>query len=200
MRECPGASAERSSNGSRQFGRAWEITWYDEERGQAGCRFEDSLCRLFWHLLTTEHSQWEPVLDDGPSVVQRQLSLLVGVQYIDKLMMCSCDAVAGSMQVALLRNAWLDSGYMFCVSSFLLWPFCSYFYAKGNSDPEVGSFTVLLSGAGEACTVDASASFRAGGHTWKLDNTSTSPLYLAVRCSLLRSCLRSWAEFFGSPR
>ena len=53
----------------------------------------------------------------GPVVVQRQLSLLVGVQYIDKLLMCSCDAVAGPLHGALLRNAWLYSEYIFCDSS-----------------------------------------------------------------------------------
>ena len=36
--------------------------------------------------------------------------------------------------------------------------------------------------------------------TGKLDITSTSPLYFTVRCSLFRCCLRSWVDFFGSPR
>ena len=36
------------------------------------------------------------------------------LQYIDKLLMCSCDAVAGSLHGALLRNARLDSEYTFC--------------------------------------------------------------------------------------
>ena len=64
--------------------------------------------------------------------MQRQLSLLVGVQYIDKLLMCSCDAVAGPLHAALLCNAWLDSEYTFCVSSWVLWPFCSYFLREGE--------------------------------------------------------------------
>ena len=57
------------------------------------------------------------------------VSLLVGVQYTDKLLMCSCDAVAGSLHGALLRNACL---YMFCVSSWVLWPFCSHFLREGE--------------------------------------------------------------------
>ena len=76
-----------------------------------------------------------PVLGQGhggPSVVQRQVSLLIGVQYIDKLLMCQCDAVAGSLHGALLRNAWLDSGYMFCDSSWVLWPYCSYLLREGE--------------------------------------------------------------------
>ena len=31
-------------------------TWYDEEREQAWCRFEDSSGRFYWNLLTTDHS------------------------------------------------------------------------------------------------------------------------------------------------
>ena len=38
----------------------------------------------------------------GPSVVQRRPSLLVVVQYIDKLLMYSCDAAAASLHGALL--------------------------------------------------------------------------------------------------
>ena len=79
-----------------------------------------------------------------PGVVQRQLSLLVGVQYIDNLLMYSCDAVAGSLHGALLRNASLDSGYMFCDSSWSFGRIALIFYAKENSDPEVVS--VLLFG------------------------------------------------------
>ena len=61
--------------------------------------------------------------------MQRQLPLLFGVQYIDKLLMCLCDAVAGG---ALLRNVWLDSEYMFCVNSWVLWSYCSYFLREGE--------------------------------------------------------------------
>ena len=46
---------------------------------------------------------------------------------IDKLLMCTCDAVAGPLHVALLRNAWLNSEYMFCDSSWVRWPYCSFF-------------------------------------------------------------------------
>ena len=65
-------------------------------------------------------------------IVQRQLSLLVGVQYVDKLLMYSCDAVAGSLHGALLRDAWLGSEYMFCDSSWVRWPYCSYFLHEGE--------------------------------------------------------------------
>ena len=37
-----------------------DAVWYDEEREQALCRVEDSLGRSHCHLLTTDHSQWEP--------------------------------------------------------------------------------------------------------------------------------------------
>ena len=53
-----------------------------------------------------------------------------------------CDAVAGPLHGALLRNAWLDSEYMFCDSSWVRWLYCS-FLREGNSDLEVVS--VLLS-------------------------------------------------------
>ena len=141
----------------------------------------------------------------GPVLGQRQLSLLVGVQYTDKLLTCSCDAVSGSLHVALLCNAWFDSEYMFCDGSWVLWPCCSYFfYAKRNSDPEVVSVPALrclglrVTLNGEVCTVDTSVAFQAGGRTWKLDITSTSPLYFAARCSLFRCCLRSWVDLLGA--
>ena len=35
------------------------LTWYDEELDQEWCRFEDHHGRSCWHLLTTDHSQWE---------------------------------------------------------------------------------------------------------------------------------------------
>ena len=73
----------------------------------------------------------------GPLLCTDSLSLLVGVQYIDKLLMCSCDAVACPLHAALLCNAWFDSEYMFCVSSRVFGRFAQIFYAKGNSDPEV---------------------------------------------------------------
>ena len=103
--------------------------------------------------------------------MQRQLSLLVGVQYIDKLLMCSCDAVAGPLHAALLCNAWLDSEYTFCVSSWVLWPFCSYFLREGQLGSR-GRFlscsTVLglrVSLNGEVCTNDASVLSCAVGRT-----------------------------------
>ena len=88
------------------------IVWYDEELGAAS---RTVWAALFWRLLTTDHSQWgatvgtltvevpqiqffdDEVVDqfqffekvfDGTGVVQRQLSMLDGVQYIDKLWMC----------------------------------------------------------------------------------------------------------------
>ena len=63
------------------------------------------------------------------------------------------------------------------------------FYAKEKSDPEVVGLALWRVGLritlnGEVCTVDTSVAFRAGGRTWNLDITFTSPLYLAVpvRC------------------
>ena len=41
-------------------------------------------------------------------------------------------------------GAWFDSGYMVCVSSWVLVPYCFLFYTKENWDPEVVS--VLLPG------------------------------------------------------
>ena len=46
----------------------------------------------------------------------------------------SCDAVAGPLLAALLRNAWLDSEYMFCVSSWVLWTVCLFSTRRGKSD------------------------------------------------------------------
>ena len=56
---APGSSAVLESHGER-------MTWYDEEREQAWCRFEDSLGRSFWRLLTTDHSKWEPPWERRP--------------------------------------------------------------------------------------------------------------------------------------
>ena len=36
------------------------LTWYDEEFDQGWCRFEDHQGRSYWHLLTTDHTEWEP--------------------------------------------------------------------------------------------------------------------------------------------
>ena len=78
------------------------------------------------------------------AVVQRRLSLLVGVQYIDKLLMCLCDVLAGSLHDAFLCAT---SGSIVntcsatapgCVGRIVL-----IFFVKVNSDPEVVS--VLLS-------------------------------------------------------
>ena len=42
------------------------MSWYDEEREQAWCRFEDRLGLSFWRLLTTDHSQREPPCERRP--------------------------------------------------------------------------------------------------------------------------------------
>ena len=72
----------------------------------------------------------------------------------------------------------------------MLVPYCTFFLREG----ELGSCgRVCLApwcwsashARGEVCTVDTSVAFRAGGHTWKLDITFTSPLYLAVRVRCL---------------
>ena len=62
-----------------------------------------------------------------------------------------CDAVAGPLHGALLRNAWLDSENMFCDSSGCVGCFALLFYVKANSDPEVVS--VLLSWLGLRATL-----------------------------------------------
>ena len=127
--------------------------------------------------------------------MQRQLSLLVGVQYIDKLLMYSCYAVTGSLHGALLHSAWLNSEYMFCVSSWVLSRVDLVSYVKGNSDSEVVSCPAL-----RACVrVVLNVVSRAGGRTWKLDITSTSPLHMAGLFSRFRCCLRSWVDFFWEP-
>ena len=54
------------------------------------------------------------------------------------------------------RNAWFNSGYMLCVSS---WCFWKVFFVKVNSNLEVDSRPALLTEAsqfGEVCTVSAS--------------------------------------------
>ena len=61
------------------------------------------------------------------------------------------DAVAGPLHGALLRNAWLDSGYMFCDSSGCVGCIAVIFYVMGYSDPEV--FSVLLSWLGLRATL-----------------------------------------------
>ena len=41
-------------------------TWYDEEREQAWCRFEDSFGLFYCNLFPTDHSQWEPPWERMP--------------------------------------------------------------------------------------------------------------------------------------
>ena len=53
------------------------------------------------------------------------------------------DAVAGPLHGALLRNAWLDSVYMFCDGCGCVGCIAVIFCVKESSDPEVVS--VLLS-------------------------------------------------------
>ena len=91
------------------------------------------------------------------------------------------DAVAGPLHGALLRNAWLDSEYMFCDSSGCVGCIAVIFYVKGNSDPEVVS--VLLSWLGLRATLNGEVC-----------------TFFAVLRSLVKCCLRSLVDFFGSPR
>ena len=128
----------------------------------------------------------------------------------------------GSPAVLLVvgRGRWVP-GWPYClaapvahrrVSSKVLVPYCTSFLREG----ELGSLGRLCLALwcvglrvtlnGEVCTVDTSVAFRAGGRTWKLDITFTSPLYLAVpvRClgvlfwrngwfnSGFMSCVSSW--------
>ena len=81
----------------------------------------------------------------GPSVVQRRASLLVVVQYIDKLLMYSCDAVAGSLHGALLC-ATLGSTVNTCIASasWGCWKNFHIFCVMVYSDPEVDSRPALL--------------------------------------------------------
>ena len=87
-----------------------------------------------------------PVLGQGhggPGVVHRQL--LVGVQYIDKLSMCSCDSVAGSAATVLfLCNAWSTVDTCSASAPGCFGRFANILYAKGNSDPVVYSRPALL--------------------------------------------------------
>ena len=68
-----------------------------------------------------------------------------------------------------------------------------FFFVKGNSRILRSSLScswclgLRVTLNGEVCTVNFSVAFRAGGRTWKLDSISTSPLYLAVMRSLVRS-------------
>ena len=76
--------------------------------------------------------------------MQRRLSLLVGVQYIDKLLMYLCDAVAGSLHGAVLC-AMLGSTVNTCSATA---PGCVgrivlIFCVKVNSDPEVEPVVAL---------------------------------------------------------
>ena len=61
--------------------------------------------------------------------------------------------------VLLVRNAWFDSGYMFCVSLGAFGRLAHISYVKGNSDLEVDSRPALRRAAsrfGEVSIVDAS--------------------------------------------
>ena len=103
----------------------------------AGCpRFSSSA--TMW---LSSSSSWTSSL--CARFLQRQLSFLVQVQYIDKLLMYSCYAVTGSLHGALLRSAWLNSEYMFCVSSWVPGRADLTLYVKGNSGPEVVSCPAL---------------------------------------------------------
>ena len=57
-------------------------------------------------------------------------------------------------EILQLRNAWFDSGYMFCISAWRLRTTVHIFYGEVDSDPEV-FFSVLLQN-GEVCSVEAS--------------------------------------------
>ena len=39
----------------------------------------------------------------------------------------------------LARNAWLDCGYMICISTWHFWTICTHFYGEGDSNSEVFS-------------------------------------------------------------
>ena len=113
-----------------------------------------------------------------------------------------CGAVAGPLHSALLRNAWLDSGYMFCDSSGCV-GCIALFYVKGNSVSVVVSVSLSWLGLratlnGEVCTVEFSVAFRAVVFTWNLDSISPSPLFYTVLRSLVRCCLRSVVDFLGA--
>ena len=115
-----------------------------------------------------------------------------------------CDAVAGPLHGALLRNAWLDSEYMFCDSSGCVGCIALFFYVKGYSDPEVVS--VLLSWLGlratlngEVCTVEFSVAFGA------VVSLGIWTVFLRALCFYSSAfagqlLLEESARFFGSPR
>ena len=120
--------------------------------------------------------------------------------------MYMCDAVAGPLHGALLRNAWLDSEYMFCDSSGCVGCIAFFFYVKGNSDLEVVS--VLLSWLGlratlngEVCTVEFSVAFRGWWSHLESGQYFSEPFVCFCSSAFAgQVLLEEFGRFFGSPR
>ena len=134
--------------------------------------------------------------------MQRQLLLLVGVQYIDKLLMCSCGAVAGPLHAALL--AMPGSTVNACSASAPVLAVLLIFSTRRRTRI-LRSFPVLLSGAWSVSLAEwrsvhrrCFSAFLSWWSHLKTNITFTSLLYLAARYSLLRCCLRSWVDFLGA--
>ena len=90
----------------------------------------------------------------------------------------------GSSAAGQGDGAWFDSGYMVCVSVWVLVPYC-FFYVKGNSDPEVlclapwcvGLRVTLMEKCAQS-TLQLPSELVVARGIWTF--TLTSPLYLAV--------------------
>ena len=118
--------------------------------------------------------------------------MLVGVRYIDKLLMCLFDAVAGSLHGALagsLHSALLRKSTVNTCSASALGCFGRFaliFYAKGNSDPKVVSCPALRC---LGCEKRAQSMLQLPSEpvvaraNWTLRPRAIYTLHLVVRCS-----------------
>ena len=111
----------------------------------------------------------------GPVVVQRHLSLLVGVQYNDK---CRCTCVM-QWQVRCM--------VLFCAMPGSTANTCPALLVGSASHAEWRSVHSRIFSCFPSC-----------GLTWNLDSISPSPLFFTVLRSLVRCCLRSLVDFLGA--
>ena len=85
LKNCEGHPAlECESAPERQLIHAERSSHNDEEREQAWCRFEDSLGRSFWHMLTTDRSGAQAV--KVPQIQFFDDKVAGQFQFLDKVM------------------------------------------------------------------------------------------------------------------
>ena len=81
------------------------LTWYDEEFDQGWCRFEDHQGRSYWHLLTTDHTQWEPPWLSRRSSVRRADRGVPAPQLVFFVEVIQLSCVAGEIVVFLCHRS-----------------------------------------------------------------------------------------------